>query len=114
MNTDDSTYLDDMVNKMMSDYNSDARQQQVQYRMENISMRDHMRESEVTKDKEGLNPLVNTIHKLTSQCSPDFPSEAHKMRNLINAVASYNRSENPRGQIVPEKYSFNMFITALH
>ena len=114
MNANDSMKFEEMVEMMMVEYDSDARREQVLTHLQNLNLKSHMKKEEITDEHEGLTSIVNIVHKLTPQCPPEFRSEAHKIRHLSIAVFDFSWSETPRSNVVPLKYTFNQFVTALH
>lgn len=75
MDTNDNMSSHDMVDMMMSEHNSDARQRQVQSRIKSLSPTEQMRDGEGTEDKEGVNSLLNTIQNLTAVSVNSVPNE---------------------------------------
>lgn len=100
---------------MMSEYNSDARQVQVEGHLQQLRLRDLMAEESIIDERKGLTALVNKIEELVPQCHPDFQSDRHKMRYLSDAVAEFSEwSLGPIENINSQKFTFNRFVTALH
>ena len=109
---DDMTF-DEMARMMVKEYNSDARQLQVQGILETLRLDKYMAEQGLTSPSEGLTKLVDLIERLTPQCQPQFRSDANKINYLRKAVLGFNWSMVPIGNIITAKYSFNGFVTAL-
>lgn len=98
----------------MVEFDSDIRVEQVLIPLRNLKLKEHMKIKEITDHHDGLTSIVNTIHKLTPQCPPEFRSQSHKIRYLYIAVLDFQWSKTPRSKIVRLKYSFNKFVTTLH
>lgn len=99
---------------MLQEYNSDARQLQVEGHLQQIRLRNIMTDEGITDMKKGLNFLVNKIEELSPQCHPEFQTERHKINYLCNAVAEFSEwSLGPMENINSQRYTFNRFVTAL-
>lgn len=100
---------------MLTEYNSDARQLQVEGHLQQLRLRDVMAEESITDVRKGLTNLVNKIEELSPQCHPEFQTDRHKMNYLSDAVAEFSDwSLGPIENIHSQKFSFNRFVTALH
>ena len=109
---DDWSY-DAISDLMRNEYDSDARQLQVQNALENLRLQRFMSEKEIASASEGLTKVVDHIEKLSPECPPSFPQDAHKIRFLRNAVKPFPWSRTPISNIVTLKYNFNQLVTAL-
>ena len=109
---DDMTF-EQMADMMVKEYNSDARQLQVQGMLETLRLDKYMAEHDISSHSEGLTKLVDVIERLTPQCQPQFRSDANKINYLRKAVLGFNWSMTPIGNIITAKYTFNGFVTAL-
>lgn len=105
--------FDEMACMMIQEYNSDARQLQVQGRLDTLRLDKFMAEHLITSHSEGLTKIVDLIERLTPQCQPQFRSDANKISYLRKAVLGFNWAMVPIGNIITAKYSFNSFVTAL-
>ena len=105
---------DQIVMIMRMEFNSNARQVQVQNALENLRPYRFMTKKDINSVSNGLNKIVNHIEKLTSQCPPDFRQEPHSIRYLRNAVKQYSWSKIAISNIVTLSYSFTQLFTALH
>ena len=112
-NADDNMIFDEMARMMIREYNSDARQLQVQGRLDTLRLDKCMAEHQITSHSEGLTKIVDLIERLTPQCQPQFRSGANKISYLRKAVLGFNWAMVPIGNIITAKYSFNSFVTAL-
>ena len=102
-----------MVTLMKEEYNSDARQLQVQSILNCLSLQESMQKLNTTDSTFALSDLVTTINSLTPQTPVEFRSDAHKIMYLKQAVISYDWAKVPISQIMSHKYTFNSFVTAL-
>ena len=105
--------FDDMAEMMVKEYNSDARQLQVQGTLEILRLDKYMTEHEITDVSDGLTKIVNLIENLTPQCQPQFRSDSNKIVYLRKAVLGHEWAKGPISNIISSRYSFNGFVTAL-
>ena len=75
MNANDGMTFENMVDMMMTEYDSDARREQVLTHLRNLSLRSQMKKDGMSDEHEGLTMIVNMVQKLTPQCPPEFRSE---------------------------------------
>ena len=103
----------ELVQVMLSEYDSDARQLEAQSELEMLSIEKIMREEDVTSLNVGLDRLVTRVNNLTPQCPEQFRSEKHKVRYLRAAVLKQKWAEAGLSQITTAKFTYNRFVTAL-
>lgn len=100
---------------MLAEYNSDARQLQVEGQLQQLRLRHLMAEENIADVSKGLSALVVKIEELTPQCHPEFQTDRHKIRYLADAVAEFSEwSLGPIENINSLQYTFTRFVTALH
>lgn len=80
MNENDSMTFADMVQMMKAEYGSDARREQVWAKTQNLNLKKHIKHQDISDEHERLTAIVNILHKLTPQRSPEFSSEQHMIR----------------------------------
>ena len=112
-NATDTMDFEEMAKMMVLEYNSEARQLQVQGRLETLRLERHMSEQDVSSPSEGLTQIIDILERLTPQCQPQFLSDANKFINLRKAVMGFSWAMTPIGNIITAKYKFNGFATAL-
>ncbi len=98
---------------MRREYDSTARQIQVQSELETLDFRRFMASKGITEESSGLKQLVDHINNLFPQCPSDFRSEPEKLRYLRNAVVDVEWAHQPVSQCTSAEYTFNRLATAL-
>ena len=112
-NATDTMNFEEMAKMMVLEYNSYARQLQVQGRLETLRLERHMSEQDVSSPSEGLTQIIDNLERLTPQCQPHFRSDANKINYIRKAVMRFSWAMTPIGNIITAKYMFNGFATAL-
>lgn len=114
-NTSETMPYNEMVQVMLKEYVSDARQMQAKGTLETLRLRSFMQERDLEDVSDGLTKLVERINELSPQCPPDFRSDAHKIDYLRKSVTEFQDwSRIPIQNITSQGYTFNAFVTTLH
>lgn len=105
----------EMVNVVLTEYVSDARQLQFKGMLETLRLRTFMKEKEIAEISLGLMKLVEHINELATQCPRDFRTYSHKIDDLRKALTEFQIwSRIPIQSITSQGYSFNNFVASLH
>lgn len=102
-----------LVDVMLTEYDSDARQLEAQAEVESLSLETLMEQEEITNLNIGLDHLITKINTLTPQCPREFRSNKNKVRFLRSAVIKQRWADQAVGQITTAKLNYNQFVTAL-
>lgn len=103
----------ELVALMVKEFDSDARQLQVQSDLAVLRFGVFVAANNITADSAGLTAIVNEINHLVPQCPPEFRSQSNKMRFLRTAVRDVHWAYQPVSQLTTQKCTFNAFVTAL-
>ncbi len=98
---------------MREEYDSSARQIQVQSELETLALRRCMASKGITEESDGLKRLVYHISVLSPRGQKEFRCDAQRVRYLRNAVLDLEWAKQPVSQCKSAKYTFNGFATAL-
>ena len=98
---------------MRKEYNSDPRQSQAKYLVENLRLKNVMAENDLHTESDGIDKLVDLIEEQTPTCPRAFRSDDKKVDFLRRAVIACPWAEQPITQIVLARYKFNDFVLAL-
>lgn len=105
--------FDEMAKMVIEEYNSEAKQLQVQSILKNLHFDRCMTETETSNQSEGVLQLVDVIERLMPQCQPQFRSGANNITFLRRAVIAFKWAMTPIGSIITAKYTFTSFVNAL-
>lgn len=64
---------------MIEEYNSDARQIQVEDQLQQLRLRNVMAEESITDVGNGLTTLLTRLEELAPLCHPDFQTDCQKI-----------------------------------
>ena len=103
----------DIAAMMREGYGSDSRELMVQHELENLTLATFMDENDISSTSVGLTKLIDRLHRMTPQCSPNFRDDAHMLNYLRSAVKGLPWAKNPVSNITTHEYDFNRFVTSL-
>ena len=102
-----------MKGVMAREHDSAARQESAQTKLENLKLRDRMREEGIEDYERGLISLISRIERIVPQGPPNFRSDDNKLRHLRSAAAEMRWAGAPITGISARRRNFNSFSAAL-